>query len=426
MTFAPLEAIANAILFEGYMLYPYRPSAIKNRQRWNFGTLYPRAFAEIQRPPERWGFSAQMLIQADDSTTLAARARFLQLVSPAEDSSQSWEQGFARFRTLEEVRLAALLDGVESVFDLSRLSADEAPTAAPGFSERARLGRISLHAERLREGLYRLHASFTDESPMASPACLRRDVQDAAFTSAHLLLALQSGAFVSLLEPPAEFEDDAKACEQDGVFPVLAGEPGDCSRILCSPIILYDYPQVAPESAGDFFDGTEMDEMLSLRVLTLTDEEKSEMRRGDPYARAILERIEALPGEQLIKAHGAIREFHDATGTDPAVMAADAIIAPWNPFAEHPPPESVRILGVDLHKGDRVRLWPRKQADIFDLEIKGKIAVIEAIEQDLEGNVQFAVVLEDDPGHDLGMLRQPGHRFFYSPEEVEPVERDRS
>lgn len=424
MTFAPLEAIANAILFEGYMLYPYRASAIKNRQRWNFGTLYPRAFAEIQRPPERSGFSTQVLLQADDSTMLAARARFLQLVSPAEDSSQSWEEGFARSHTLEEVSLAALLDGVESVFDLSSLSADEAPTAAPGFSERVRLGRISLHAERLREGLYRLHASFMNESPMATAACSRRDVQDAAFTSAHLLLALQNGAFISLLEPPAEFEADAKACGQDGVFPVLAGEPGDCSRILCSPIILYDYPQVAPESAGDFFDGTEMDEMLSLRVLTLTDQEKSEMRRGDPHARAILERIEALPGEQLMKVHGAIRELRHATGIDPG--SSDTIVAPWNPFEERSLPESVRVFGVDLHKGDRVRLWPSKQADIFDLEIKGKIAVIEAIEQDLEGNVQFAVVLEDDPGHDLGMLRQPGHRFFYSPEEVEPVEKERS
>jgi hypothetical protein len=155
--------------------------------------------------------------------------------------------------------------------------------------------------------------------------------------------------------------------------------------MLCSPIILYDYPKVAPESAGDFFDGTEMDEMLALRVLTLTDAEKQEMRSGDARARDILERTEAL-------------------------------------FLETKAPlESVSILGVELRAGDRVRLCPRKTADIFDMALKGKIALIEAIEQDFEDRVQLAVVLDDDPGRDFGMMRQPGHRFFFSPEEVEPA-----
>jgi hypothetical protein len=246
-----------------------------------------------------------------------------------------------------------------------------------------------------------------------------------AFTSAHLRLGLESGAFVSLLEPSAELEAEARACVQDGVFPVLAGETCDRSRLLCSPIILYDYPQVAPESAGDFFDGTEMDEMLALRVMTLTEEEKAEMRRGDPHARAILERTETLPNEQLLKVHGAVRGLRRITEAESVATAEPAtpgpIMDPWDPFAEHPPLESVQVFGVELHKGDRVRIWPQKKADIMDMALEGKVAVIEAIEQDLEGNVQFAVVLDDDPGRDMGMLRQAGHRFFYSPEEIEPL-----
>ena len=83
--------------------------------------------------------------------------------------------------------------------------------------------------------------------------------------------------------------------------------------------------------------------------------------------------------------------------------------------------ESVRVFGVDLRKGDRVRLWPQKKADILDMATEGKTAIIEAIEQDLEGQIHFAVVLEDDPGRDIGMMRQVGHRFFYTPEEVEPL-----
>jgi hypothetical protein len=94
----------------------------------------------------------------------------------------------------------------------------------------------------------------------------------------------------------------------------------------------------------------------------------------------------------------------------------------WNPLEEaKAPPESVRVFGVDLRVGDRVRLWPQKKADIIDMALTGKVAVIEAIDQDFEDQIQLAVVLDDDPGREFGMMRQPGHRFFFSPEEVEPV-----
>lgn len=419
MNFEPLEALANAVLFEGYILYPYRPSAMKNRQRWNFGTLYPRAFAKALNPLERSSFTAEVLIEAGGQMRLTVRVRFLQLNSPTTEDGQSWEEGFPRSRTLDSLSMAELSQGVDHVFDLMRLLADEIPAAPNGFSERPRLGRLILRAELLHEGLYRLHADFINESPVPKTTSSRRDVQDVAFTSAHLLLGLENGAFVSLLEPPSEFESEVKACVQDGVFPVLAGEAGDRTRMLCSPIILYDYPQVAPESAGDFFDGTEMDEMIALRVLTLTDKEKAEMRQGDPYARAILERTQALPNDQLLKVHGAVRGLRRMTTTDPA--QPEAGVVPWDPFAEAPCIDRVTVFGIELRTGDRVRLWPQKRADIMDMAMEGKVAIIEAIEQDLEGNVQLAVVLEDDPGRDMGMLRQAGHRFFYSPEEVEPL-----
>jgi hypothetical protein len=94
----------------------------------------------------------------------------------------------------------------------------------------------------------------------------------------------------------------------------------------------------------------------------------------------------------------------------------------WNPFEEAKAlPESVRVFGVELRVGDRVRLWPQKKADIIDMALTGKVAVIEAIEQDFEDQIQLAVVLDDDPGREFGMMRQPGHRFFFSPDEVEPV-----
>ncbi len=93
----------------------------------------------------------------------------------------------------------------------------------------------------------------------------------------------------------------------------------------------------------------------------------------------------------------------------------------WDPMAEQPLLQCVHAFGVELRVGDRVRLWPQKTADIMDMALKGQVAVIEAIEQDFEGQAHLAVVLEDDPGREFGMMRQPGHRFFFSPEEVEPL-----
>jgi hypothetical protein len=419
MNFEALEAIANAVLFEGYVLYPYRPSAIKNRQRWNFGTLYPRSFAQAQMPEERWRFSAQVLIEAGQQTRLSACVRFLQLVPPTGENGQEWQEGFARLRSFDEITMEELSNRVEHLFNLTDLSADESARAPGKFCERSRIGRLELFVQKIREGLYRLHAAVSNESPITQTNPTSRTLQDVAFTSAHLLLGLEQGAFVSLFEPQPELKAEGDACVQDGVFPVLAGEMGDRSRVLCSPIILYDYPQVAPESAGDFFDGTEMDEMLALRVLTLTDGEKAEMRR-DPHARTILERTETLPEEQLRKLHGTLRELREVT--EQAITIRDhERTDQWNPFAERPLLDSVHISGIELHKGDRVRIWPQKKADIMDMALAGKVAIIEAIEQDFEDKVQFALVLEDDPGRDMGMLRQAGHRFFFSPDEVEPL-----
>ena len=128
-----------------------------------------------------------------------------------------------------------------------------------------------------------------------------------SLASTHTVLGVQDGRFVSLLAPPEPLGDLAANCKNVGTFPVLVGEEGQCDTLLSSPIILYDYPQIAPESAGDLFDGTEIDEILSLRIMTLTDDEKREMSQSDDRARAMLERTETMPVEQLMKLHGVLR-----------------------------------------------------------------------------------------------------------------------
>jgi hypothetical protein len=168
------------------------------------------------------------------------------------------------------------------------------------------------------------------------------------------------------------------------VFPVLVGPEGARDTMIASPIILYDHPTIAPESAGDHYDATEMDEMLTLRVLTLTDAEQAEARAGDPRARAILDRAAGLDAAALHRLHGVWR---------------DALLTP----------------------GTRVRIHPRPGGDIFDRALAGRLATIAGVERDLEDRIHYAVTVDDDPGRDLGAVGWPGHRFFFAPEEVEPA-----
>jgi hypothetical protein len=243
-------------------------------------------------------------------------------------------------------------------------------------------GAVEIESTTMGERLFKFTVRILNLSEGSGDEC--------SMLSTHTLLAVREGAFVSLLDPPEQYSAAAAACRNVATWPVLAGREGEHSLMLSSPIILYDYPQIAPESAGDFFDGTEIDEILTLRVLTLSEEEKQEVRAGDERARDIVDRTEALPAEAFAKMHGAIRGLRKASK-------------------------------LEFREGDRVRLHPRKKADIFDIALDGKIAIVESVERDFENNIHLAVTVADDPGRDFGIARQIGHRFFFGPEEVELV-----
>jgi hydrogenase maturation protease len=226
------------------------------------------------------------------------------------------------------------------------------------------------------------------------------------FMSTHIILGAEGGAFISLIDPPEQFVAAARSCANQNAWPVLVGAEAARDTLLCSPIILYDYPQIAPESPGDLFDGTEIDEILTLRILAMTDAEKQEMIATDERARALLERTEALTPEQMQQLHGVMRNPRFAR------PQADAGL---------PHLATLNRDGHSLRVGDRVRLNPSSGGDIFDIALAGQIAQIEAIEIDFENRVHVAVTLDEDPGRDLGLQRMPGHRFFFSPEEIESL-----
>ena len=318
MNFDAVEKIAAAILYEGYILYPYRKTAIKNRQRWNFGTLYPRVYAERQRPQEPFRLVAECLAVADIDAALHVKISFLQLVrqqgptGPHEltDPSLAWEEAVER--TSEHPNLK-IRDSLRAPSEIAiHLDGAALPEERSGIAPVDLEALLRISAERLQGGSCKLSLELMNTSPLTNGADARRDeALPQSFVSAHVVIGINGGEFVSLLDPPAAYSASVAACNNVGVFPVLAGGEPARSLMLCSPIILYDYPQIAPESEGDFFDGTEMDEMLTLRVLTLTDSEKEEMRQGDPRARRILERTESLTGEAMLRAHGVVRSLSD-------------------------------------------------------------------------------------------------------------------
>jgi len=170
-------------------------------------------------------------------------------------------------------------------------------------------GAVQIRTQICRDDLVKLTVRVENRSHFDSAAADDFSGREAALpyslVSAHAILGVENGEFLSLLDPPAGLEDLAAQCENKGAWPVLAGE--DATAMLASPIILYDYPVIAPESAGNLFDATEIDEILSLRILTLTEEEKREMRDSDDRTRQLLERTENMPDEQFIKLHGVLR-----------------------------------------------------------------------------------------------------------------------
>jgi hypothetical protein len=327
----PVRQIADAVLYEGYILWPYRRSATKNQRRWTFGGVYPRAHSE-GRDDDPWTMQTQCLLEDDDGAEVEVRVRFLhvverQVVEQTDSGPRLVDEltvGDRRHLTWEE---AVEREVVATDLDAVRLQGGErVDVRIPAGEEREELrdtegglvgsivrtwqgleGAVELRGERLGPRLLRLTARITNTTPW--PGGDREEVLKRTFCSTHTTFHVTDGAFVSQTDPPPELREDVEACINEATWPVLVGQPGDRHTLLSSPIILEDHPRIAPESPGDLFDGGEIDQLLTLNILSLTDEEKAEMRDSDPRAREILERTESLSEEELMKLHGAIREF---------------------------------------------------------------------------------------------------------------------
>ena len=509
--FEQLGAVADAVLYEGYLLYPYRRSSTKNRVRWQFGVLFPRDWVEADGPvtpgvsgsADSWYQQTECLLRVrrPDSARVRVRVRYLQMQrKQVEEAGRPVESLHGDDGTVHltfdealpreceiEVPLGELLRGGRTVTvgaaageDVEPLSGDAGRVVRSREEIRA---ETVVTAERLSDGLCRIRVRTTNIAPAPPPRTPRDEALRRALIATHTLLGGDGVEFVSLIDPPADLETPVRACRNEFTFPVLGGEAGDTGPVLLSaPIILPDHPQVAPESPGDLHDAAEIDEILTLRTMLLTDDEKREARATDPRAAAILDRVDTMPQEVFERLHGAVRSL---TPSGPAAVSADRLpgavgspapsgpaavsadrlpgavgspapsalaaasgdrlphalrppapFAPFTPTASadrpawwqegaddglSPTTDTVLVDGVPLGGGSRVRLRPRgRGADAQDMFLAGRTAEVAAVFHDVDGSVHLAVTLDDDPASELHTWY--GRFHYFRPDELEPLE----
>ncbi|MFI0349441.1 hypothetical protein [Actinomadura sp. 9N407] len=415
--FAKARAVADAVLFEGYILYPYRASAPKNMMRWQFGVLAPAGAAETCEAV------TECVVVPHAAGAVTVRARFLQLRrrdarGPADPA---WDEGVTH--------------EIDGRLDLVPGGGARIPFTIPGGQDGERRwwplsGVLHLSAEHVPGDLLKVTARLEN----TTPAPVQPQEQDhpqeresprergeprermlrRSFLGAHVLLSVTGGEFVSMIDPPEEAAAAVAACASRHTWPALI----DATTLLSAPIIVGDHPQVAPESPGDMCDLTEIDELLVLRTMTLTDEEKRQARATDERAAAIVDGADAITPDALARLHGVVRPTEVVPPE--AVGQAEGAVPWWSAEAERavsPRTDSVQVCGGDAARGTRVRLRPRRRADAQDMFLEGRTATVAVVLADVDGGSHVAVTLDDDPA--AALKESVGRYLYFAPDEVE-------
>jgi hypothetical protein len=412
------RAVADAVLYEGYLLYPYRASSPKNQSRWQFGVLGPSGAADAGIGEDDT-LSAQVLVRSSGVPKLSGVVRFLQLQHrDAEGTSWlTWDEAVEREIVIDRLPLTSLPRAI----DISVAAGTDVETVDGGRlvrTRRALHGRLDISAERDGD-LLRISL---DVRNTAAPAADKDEAIATSMIGTHLLLTVTDGEFVSLLEPPDSAASAVTRCSHHRCFPVLAGPPGEMSLVLVSPIILYDHPEIAEQSKGALYDSTEIDEILTLRIMTMTDEEKAQARATDPLAARIIDRCDTMSPEAMLDLHGVLRNPHAASQAPGLIPEIPTDVDWWDPMADNavrPDLDAILVNGTPVSRGSRVRLHPSRRADAQDLFYTDKIARVTSVHEDVDGDQHVGVILEDDPAADLHDWY--GRYLYFAPDEVEPL-----
>jgi hypothetical protein len=437
MNLDAVRRIADAVLYEGYILYPYRASSQKNRSRWQFGVVMAPGYAAAD-PSETSIIGSEWVLEHSGQPVLQVILRFLQVQRRSTEGApgaSSWDE--ATEREIEFIVGPDELLGSGLVREFSVPGGEDrepAPDARIAVRRREPLvGGVSVRTTPVPGPwrAVRLQVQVENRSPAEPAPAARDEALPTALVAAHAIATVSGGSFVSMTDPPQWAKPAVAECENGGWWPVLADPDGGREVMLASPIILYDHPELAPESPGELYDGTEIDEILTLRTLALSDEEKLEARATDPRAAALIDRVESMDGATMERLHGTIRSLRPAGSGSSGVSGSagfpadhDPSVPWWDPEADasvSPDTDSVLIGGQRVARGSLVRLRPgARRADAQDMFLIGRIAEVQAVLLDIEDQPYLAVALTDHPDPDLGIAH--GRFLYFMPDEVEPCE----
>jgi hypothetical protein len=474
MSLADARRVADAVVYEGYVLFPYRAKSPKSQVRWQFGVIAPRSVAELD-PGERWFMQTEVLIDGGSQTSINVDLRFLRVQArtvealvdgdyvPVESLTvddriiTDWQEAVEEEIDLVDLPLAEIIANgrdIPLVFEASSSTepiVDKAGTVVGRMVRQTwpvtARARVAAHDDDSPFSIVKVSVVIENLTDWENAQAKREEFVRHCMAAVHTLFELKGGSFVSLADPPEFAKPAVATCQNIGTWPVLIGNQDHCDTILSSPITLSDFPEIAPESEGDFYDATEVDEMLHLFVNTLTDEERAEARGTDPRAAAIMDRVENMPPELMDKLHGAIRSLRpiplgnqrpvdaddedddEADGDDEIDFVGTGEMAPFGsdfgsdfdgddfPMfgtdadgvvsdvrldaetdAKYKPFEDTTLMGaLQVGKGAKVVLRPGTGSDAQDMFLRGLTATVEGVFHDIDGDIHLAVSVDDDP-----------------------------
>jgi hypothetical protein len=376
---AGVERLLSTLLYEGYALYPYTPGATKNATPTPFGIVYPPVYAA--GGPHTFERARMQLVLEPGApdAPIGGAVAFL-------EPSGERHQGVARRIELGPVGLDELIreDGMT------------VPCAFDAVEARARLA-----ATPLDDGLVRI-AMCVHNTTVVPEGLDRAAALRSSLLSTHLVARAPGSRFASPVAPGPTAAAAVATCDHVNIFPVLVTEADDCA--LGATIVLPDHPMIAPESHGDLFDATEIEEALLLHVLALSDAERAAISEQDPKVREMLARAEAAGPEEIARLRGRVT----VTDLPPAHRPGPADVA-GEP--------QILVDGIAYRRGAKVRLRPGFGRAPQDSVWADRLATIERIYRDYEDGVHLAVTVDDDPGQEL--MRDIGRYLYFKPTEVE-------